>query len=522
MGARRIFLNVAATYGRSLIALICGLFTGRWALAALGERDFGLWVLISGLGAFVVFLNGLMGLSVSRFYAYAIGERSLRNSQRLGLEDVRRWFCAALVTHCVLACILVAIGYPVGRYLISHWLEIPAERVGDCVKAFGFVCLSCWTGMVSVPFSAMYSARQNIAEFSLYGFAQTAVHFFLLWYAVYNPQDWFIPYVAWISLMTLAVNVISSFVAVWKFPECRLPAHATDIGERIHRLGAYALWQFFGGFGSLARTQGLNVLVNRMFGSAMNASYGVSQHVQSQAQGLSAAFIDALTPVVTTVCGAGAKDAFIRNSMRVSRIGGVLAMMLTIPLVLEMGDVLRLWLVTPPPQSQCICFCVLVSLLIDRMTSGQKLALNAYGRIAAYQISVGCILAATLPFAWFLARIGMGFRAVGYALVAGSVLAGLGRVFFARRVLGFGIADWLRNVMLPVMSLGALAIVIGLMPRLVIPVGLCQLAATMLLSGLTVAVCAWWIVFDDDERRGACNVLMRVFARNADPKVRPE
>ena len=32
---RRIFLNIVATYGRSLYALVIGLFCGRWTLRTL-------------------------------------------------------------------------------------------------------------------------------------------------------------------------------------------------------------------------------------------------------------------------------------------------------------------------------------------------------------------------------------------------------------------------------------------------------------------------------------------------------
>ena len=41
---RRIFLNIVATYGRSLYALVIGLFCGRWTLMALGGADYGLVV----------------------------------------------------------------------------------------------------------------------------------------------------------------------------------------------------------------------------------------------------------------------------------------------------------------------------------------------------------------------------------------------------------------------------------------------------------------------------------------------
>ena len=36
---RRIFLNIVATYGRSLYALVIGLFCGRWTLMAVGAAE---------------------------------------------------------------------------------------------------------------------------------------------------------------------------------------------------------------------------------------------------------------------------------------------------------------------------------------------------------------------------------------------------------------------------------------------------------------------------------------------------
>ena len=52
---RRIFLNIVATYGRSLYALVIGLFCGRWTLMALGEVDYGLYGVVGGMTAFVSF-----------------------------------------------------------------------------------------------------------------------------------------------------------------------------------------------------------------------------------------------------------------------------------------------------------------------------------------------------------------------------------------------------------------------------------------------------------------------------------
>ena len=51
---RRILLNIVATYGRSLYALVCGLFISRWVLAALGKTDFGLYGVVGGMTVIVM------------------------------------------------------------------------------------------------------------------------------------------------------------------------------------------------------------------------------------------------------------------------------------------------------------------------------------------------------------------------------------------------------------------------------------------------------------------------------------
>ena len=45
---RRIMLNIAATYGRSLYALVCGLFISRWVLAA-EKSEFGVCGVVGGM-----------------------------------------------------------------------------------------------------------------------------------------------------------------------------------------------------------------------------------------------------------------------------------------------------------------------------------------------------------------------------------------------------------------------------------------------------------------------------------------
>ena len=61
----RIILNFIATYGRSVYALLLGLFSARWILGALGKSDFGLFGVVGSIIIVIGFLNGVLGGAVS-------------------------------------------------------------------------------------------------------------------------------------------------------------------------------------------------------------------------------------------------------------------------------------------------------------------------------------------------------------------------------------------------------------------------------------------------------------------------
>ena len=151
---RRIALNIAATYGRSLYALALGLFTARWALMALGQVDYGLYGLVGGLIVFVGFINSILRGSVSRFYGISVGAAQKAGNEERGLEECRQWFNTALSIHTVLPFILVVVGYPLGIWAVKTFLTIPPNRVADCVWVWRFACVTCFIGVFNVPFGA--------------------------------------------------------------------------------------------------------------------------------------------------------------------------------------------------------------------------------------------------------------------------------------------------------------------------------------------------------------------------------
>ena len=107
---RRIFLNVLASYGRSILAIACGLFSTRWVLMALGQTDMGLYGLIGGLTLFVSFFNIQFSIAISRYFAHSIGLANKDGNDHRAVEECRHWFNVAVFIHILLPMILVCVG----------------------------------------------------------------------------------------------------------------------------------------------------------------------------------------------------------------------------------------------------------------------------------------------------------------------------------------------------------------------------------------------------------------------------
>ena len=221
---RRIVLNIVATYGRSLYALVCGLFISRWVLSALGKTDFGLYGVVGGMTVFITFLNVLLSIATGRFYAFAEGQALKSASEghaEAGLEECRKWFSTAVLLHTVVPFILIILGYPLGMYAVENWLTIPLDRLDACRWVFRFVCISCFVGMINVPFQAMYTAKQYIAELTIYGIAATTANVFFMYFMVTHPGDWLARYALWMCLVSVVPQIIICLRATKVFPECQ-------------------------------------------------------------------------------------------------------------------------------------------------------------------------------------------------------------------------------------------------------------------------------------------------------------
>lgn len=505
---KRIFYNVIATYGRSLFRIVVGLFCGRWTLMALGQVDYGLMGLIAGLIGFVTFFNNLIAQAVGRFYAVSVGAARREGNGIEGVEECRKWFNAALSIHLFLPIILVIIGYPIGVWAVENFLAIPADRVPACIWLWRFTCFSCFVGMVSIPFRAMYGAKQEIAELTIYTFATTTLNALFLYWMVSHPDVWLVKYAMFSCLMSVVPLLIITVRAFYKYPECRFVKGYFFTTEKYYELFKYAFARFISVAASLISGQGRNIVINKFLGPASNAAMASGLNVSHHADTFACAFEGAFIPAIMNLAGEGNVEKVRRFCWMACRVSSVALLVFAIPLTVECHEVLVLWLKNPPAFAAEICAAVMLSIACRRMTDSYASAILGFGKgIMLYSWLVGIDGFAVIGSMIVFCSLGFGLWSVCISLAIGNLVTIVVRLICGKYLVGFSLRHWVAHVFTPVVTASAIAAVAGYCCRFWLSPSFLRVVVSTAACEVVFLPLVWFWVLDVDERGYVLSIL---------------
>lgn len=511
---RRIFLNIVATYGRSLYAIILGLFTARWTLQALGQTDYGLMGLVGGLSGFVTFFNQLMASAVGRFYAVNVGRAKVQTKNGCGLEECRYWFNTALTIHTFLPIVLVAIGYPCGIWAVKCFLSIPPDRIADCIWVWRLTCISCFVAMVNVPFQGMYGAKQEIAELTIYSIVTSTLNVFFLYHMVTTPDKWLVKFVTWSCFLSVCPQLIIAWRAMLKYPECRIRlAYMWDL-HRIFEICKYAYARLLANLSGTLSIQAKSILVNKYMGVDYNASMAIGTSLSGHAMALSSSLSNAMWPAIANKAGEGDEEAIKKLCFFTCRIGAILVLIFAIPLIVEINEVLILWLRNPPPFTAEICSAILISTAMQKMTDGYWMVILGKGNGVVYYSHCACVPGFLLAIiAWILFIIGWGMWSVISAIAFYAVSLLLIRVYLGKKLVQYSPVYWFTAVFLPITIATFFASLVGFLPRLFMAASFVRIVITTVLCELVFLSLIWFIVLSEEERKFVLNKFGKLVGR---------
>jgi O-antigen/teichoic acid export membrane protein len=447
--ARRIITNTLATYLKFSVLALTGLFAVPLALRTLGAVDYGIFSVIGGCLAFLMFLNYSFAIGAQRHIAYALGEERR--------EEATRWFTTSLIVHLVVGAVVAGSALLASDWILHRLLTLPAARLAAAAWIYRMVVVTMVCNILATPYQALLIAHEAIASISLMNVGSGVFFVVAIFCLKYLPGDSLLWYAAIYCLFQVSVAVGPACYSYYRYPESRFSSLTVNhLSRRLGELFSFSGWSLLQILGSLVRVQGPAVVLNVFFGPIANAAYGLAVQVQGFASNIVWGLLGSATPQIVKRPASGDYRGMARLSNQSNTYGFAILWIALAPVLFEMGFCLKLWLHTPPPSTAAFLLPVLIALIIDQLTLGYNLTVVATGRIAGFSVVTSIANVVGLPAGYFLLRHGKPGTWLLWAVVAGTVLAGCGRLWFARVHATNSLRSWTTNVLFPA-SLSVLA-----------------------------------------------------------------
>jgi len=437
----RIIANTLSSYARLCVLALVGILATPIALHVLGPSDYGIFSVVGGSLAFLIFINGALTTAAQRHIAYSLGKGET--------TEATKWFTVSFVVHAVLAAAIGAVALGASHWVLSSLLHFPAARVVAVAWIYRLVVLAMVCNVISTPFQALMMAHESIVVLSgIYILsAITTIGGVLL--LKHLPGDSLIWYASIYCMSQLVLFMGPIIYGAFRYQECRNVSMKFVRRGNIGELLSFSGWNLFATLASVVRLQGPALLLNAFFGPAANAAYGLAVQANGFSLEISWGVLRATTSPIVKRHAAGDHRGMATLTNMANKYAFFILWCVIAPVLFETHFCLSLWLHKVPPHTEGFVTILLATLLVDQLTLGFGAAVQATGKIALFQSVVAGVNCLAVPIGYFLLRAGKPADSVLWASMAGAALAGSLRLVITKRIVGIPISEWVRNVALP-------------------------------------------------------------------------
>ena len=379
-----------------ILVMAVSLYTSRVNLNVLGVVDNGIYQVVGGIVALFSFLSNSLSGATSRFLTYEIGK-----DDKIKLKET---FSAVFIVHCVLAIIIVILSEVIGAWFLYNKLNIPAERFHAAAIAFQFSVISSIFSITQVPYNASIIAHERMSIYAYMSILDVCLRLVVCLLLYFSPYDKLVTF----SILTLTVSIFIQIIyrlyCIKNFEECRFQRNNNI--SIIKPILFFSGWDLFGNFSVMARTQGVNMILNIFFGPVINSAVGFSATIGNTILSFSNNFNAAIRPPIIKAYASGDIKRMQELMINASKISFFLLLLLSAPFLFESEYIIKLWLKTPPPYTYMFCKYELTFSIITSLFLPLVYAIHATGKVKFMSIVNGSIWFFTVPITYILLKLG--------------------------------------------------------------------------------------------------------------------
>ncbi len=407
-------------YFRMILTMLVSLYTSRVVLNVLGVDDFGTYNVVGGMVTMFGFFNSAMISATQRFLTFDLGRKDL--------IQLHMTFNATLIIHFVIALFVFTLAETVGLWFLNSKLNLPEGRMEAAQWVYHFAVLSFMVSIIQVPYNSIIIARERMSVYAYMSILEVLLKLIIVFMLTWIAYDKLKLY----SILLFSVSVIiASYYRIYCLKQFNETRFKLVKDKSLYKmLISYSGWNLFGNLAGVAKGQGVSIILNLFFGTVVNAAQGIANQVSAAVNMFVGNFQMASNLVIRT-----------------SKFSFYLLFILTLPIMLEVDYILKLWLKIVPDYTAIFTVLILINALIDSVSGPLMTALQATGRIKVYQSVVGILLVFILPISYLFFKLGFPPESTFFVSISIAIVAFIFRMLLTKRQIPeFSIRQFLQEI----------------------------------------------------------------------------
>lgn len=496
---KRILKNSMFMAVRMLVTMGISLFTSRVVLQQLGVTDFGIYSVVGGLSMIVAFLTSSLTAAIQRYMNVELGQTGGKNMQRI--------FACCCVCVSLTALVVLLLAETAGLWFLNSKLSIPPGRMWDANVVYQLSLVIVLGEIFRVPYNSLIMAYEKMSFYAYNSIIEAALKLTVVTLLSWIAGDKLFIYM--FLLIGVAVGITVSYVVYCRrrFREIHfsLKAPWRDTAE----IGRFTGWNVLTSLSDIAYQQGSSMILNIFYGVAFNATMGITNQVKTAVFSFTRSVQYASNPQIVQMYSSGDHPGFVKLFMQTSRISAFLVLFIGLPLLINMNFVLDVWLADVPPQAARFARLMVIFCMVDSLTGPLWISMQAYGRIASYQIVVSCCWILCLPLTYVAYRNGMAPWALIEVMIAIDVVLIAVRAVYNKFCCRVGLWLYAKMVIVRLVAVAVAGSVLPVALSLVMDSPTAMFFATTALSCVTVPVAVYFLGCSAAEWLAVRNVLKK-------------
>lgn len=437
---KRLALNTGILYIKLILSIFIGLYTSRVILQVLGASDYGLYTIVGGIVSMMNFFGTTMVSVTYRHIVVEFGKGKEGNPNKI--------FNTVMVIHIGLVLFLVTLGETLGIYYIKNIANIDSSKINDAIFVLHMSMLATSLNILSIPYNGLIIAREKFIFTAIVEIGRSILQLILVITLTYYLGNRLRAY-------STIVTLYSALLPICLFIYCRIKdkdiirwsfnKKRTDYIQILQ----YAFWIMLGAVASIGQNQGSNMIINLFFNTIINAAFGIGFQINNYVMMFVQSLNQAAVPQIMKNQGGNKNARSLAIVYSISKYAFFIMLIPTIPLILNIDIVLKLWLNKAPTYTNIFAILLLIGGLIKCMGVGFDSYIQATGKIRTYQIFYSCAYLLVLPVSYFFYNIGAPAYTIIICTIAAVISILVFQLIYLSKISTFKIKEYIKHTTKP-------------------------------------------------------------------------